>query len=174
MINLDNLWLAFRSDARLAIAIWGRTGLTADQQIIRDALDSHPEPEHISVSTKRDTNGGKQWEMFSIYTSDIVALMAAVESIFPTPNNALVLGAWDMRTIYIDADGDPWCVQLGCSIDDNGEVTGTPTYPAHPRTKNFMPDDVTYGADGMETDRTAASGPKQVNVMFGQSPRMFQ
>jgi hypothetical protein len=142
-----NLWLALREDALLTITGW--TELTTDQQLIKDAVESHPEPRHISLITKRETFGGKQWEFFSIYTDDIVPLMAAVETIFPTPNNALVLGAW-----Y-------W------------EGKQLPEYPPHPRTKNFMPDDIEYDVNGEETGRTAATGPEQVNHIPGQSPRNF-
>lgn len=155
-----NLWLALREDAVTAIAGWAN--LTPDQQLIREAVESHPDTEHISVSTKRDTFGGKQWELFSIYADDITAFMVAVEALFPTPNNALVLGAWQW-------DG----LQLGTSRDDNGDVIGEPLYPPHPRTKNFMPDKVSYDADEVETGRTAATGPKQVNLMAGQEPRNF-
>jgi hypothetical protein len=147
MINPDNLWLALREDALLAIAGW--TELTADQKLIKVAVESHPEPQHISAITKRESFGGKQWEFFSIYTDDIVPIMAAVESIFPTPNNALVLGAWNWEGVQLEE------------------------YPPHPRTKNFMPDAVEYGQDGVETGRTAATGPEQVNHIPGQSPRNF-
>lgn len=145
MINPDNLWLALREDALATIAGWD--DLTTDQQLIKDAIESHPDSNHISVSTKRDTFGGKQWEMFSIYTKDITSLMVAVEGIFPTPNNALVLGAWEWDGTQIEA--------------------------SHPRGKNFMPDDVEYDEDGVETGRTSATGLKQVNLLAGQSPRTF-
>lgn len=142
-----NLWLALREDAVTTVVGW--IDLTPDQQLIKDAVNSHPDLQHISINTKKDTNGGKQWEMFSIYADDITALMVAIELIFPTPNNALVLGAWDW-------DG----VQL-------------PEYPSHSRTKNYMPDDVSYDANGVETGRIIATGPKQINLMAGQKPKVF-
>jgi hypothetical protein len=158
---INNIWWALREDAISAIAGW--SDLTPEQQLVKIAIESHPDSQHISNHSKRDVVGGKQWEMFSVYTDNVSALMATISNIFQTPNNSIILGVWNM-------DG----TQEGTFYDTNGVLAGTPTYPQHPRVKKFMPDDVTYDVNGAETGRSLAIGPKQMNVlMHTQSNRNF-
>ena len=54
-------------------------------------------------------------------------------------------------------------------------VEGTATYNANPQADSleYMPDDVTYDVDGVETSRTAATQLKEVNKLFGWSDRKW-
>lgn len=147
-----NLWLALRDDSEAELAIWRASpeALTADQIHIKNALLSHPDLQHIEDSTKRMPDAAASWGMYSIYMSGDSAAMATLDSWLALyAGKAFVCGCWD------------W---------GGAQVGG---YATDPRTKNFMPDDVTYDQNGAETGRTAATGPKQVNLMAGQSPRLF-
>lgn len=147
-----NLWLALRDDAEAELATWRASpeALTADQTHIKNALLSHPDLQHIEASTKRMPDAATSWGMYSIYMSGESTALATLDTWLATyAGKSFVCGAWQW-------DG-----------------TRLEQYPIDPRTTEFMPDDITYDQNGAETSRTAATGPKQVNLMAGQAPRIF-
>ena len=67
---------------------------------------------------------------------------------------------------------DPWPQIEETTIEIIG-TTGEPTYPIHARLLEFMPDTVTYDANGDETSRTRPTIPSDINLGLGQTPRLF-
>ena len=89
---------------------------------------------------------------------------------WPKPQVA-TYGAWDIET----------GLQVGIKYDYNeeGEIvgtTGTPTYPIPSDCYKIMPDLVVYDESGDEISRTPASSNsdlRDINIVAGQSPRIF-
>jgi hypothetical protein len=138
-----NLWIAVREDVELDDLKLGR-------------ILTHPDMAHIEAVMKRDTLAGKVWMLYSVYIEPTAAAKTKIKTWLANHANQVVVGgAWNM-------DGSQIL-----------KADGTPMFPIDSRLIKFMPDDVSYDESGAEIGRTAATELKQVNVMFGQSPRNF-
>lgn len=96
--------------------------------------------------------------------------------------DGIIMGAWikdgcqygtqytqvENGTDTITVDGNDFTVPHYDRV-----LTGTPLIPLHPRLLDFMPDEVTYDAAGVETSRTLATTLKEVANIFGWAPREY-
>ena len=95
-------------------------------------------------------------------------IQTALDNLVATyPNRVRIVGAW-----YWDGR------QVGTQFvrDEDGNITGisgTPTYPLHSRTIEFMPDIVERDEDGNEVSRVRPTDLSDVNLLQGQQERHF-
>jgi hypothetical protein len=153
-----NIWLALSEDAEQELQSWlSAETLTDDQVMVKDAILSHPDIEHITQHTKRMTDGATGWGLYSMYVGESPTVLSNLDSWLTLyAGKAFVVGAWQWNGLQLGtADG------------------GVPTYPIDSRVLQFMPDDVVYGEAGTEVGRIAATELKQINLMAGQKPRLF-
>lgn len=156
-----NWWLAIRDDAEAEMAAWSE--LTPEQQMVKGAVHSHPDVQHILSSTVRRVDGSHSWGLYSVYVSDSATTEA---------NMALWLG---MYTGKVYVCGCWWMDgrQVGMDRDEDGALSGSPVFPVHPTTLEFMPDVKSYDEQGVETLSEPPTQLSQINHVAGQKNRDF-
>ncbi len=113
---------------------------------------------------KRPTIGGKKRFLFSVNLQGSSKAKDAIDYLLATyPGDIAVGGAyrWDNG------------LQVGLSYDENGDVTGTPIYPQHPKLIKFMPTIKEYNVSGVLISETDATQVTDVNLIQGQHERVF-
>jgi len=116
-----------------------------------------------------DPIGGKKYKLFSmVIRGNTVPAKAAIDYITAEwPTHIIMIGAWHR-------DGRQAGTQWN---EDHTDVTGTPVYPVHAQAWRVMPDVVTYDDEGVELSRTPATSNadlRDINLLAGQEPRIFQ
>lgn len=172
-----NVFLALRSDAQQSVVTrltWNEevqgeyTGPVTDRQakLFRYMADR----ETTQALFRNATIGAFKWTLWSVYfplslgSNVLQIIQDELDNLAVTyPTQFIIVGAWrwDGRQV-----GTRW-------NSDRTDVTGTPTYPIHPRLIDLMPDEVTYDAEGNEVSRVRPTGLSDVNLLLGQSPRRF-
>ena len=155
-----NLWLAIRDDAQVLIKEhfdWDEeiqgvyTGPITERQykLFKLMTDTNV----VQRLFRLDNDGTNDWILWSLYFNYTVDILLKIQSeldnlIAAYPNHVKIIGAWDWR-------GN----QIGYSI--------------HPRILEFIPDTIIYDASGNEISRARPTIVKDMNLLFGQSPRTF-
>ena len=116
----------------------------------------------------RNAKGEGTWRRFTrngqsaIVFSSTVHNPSLLERLDDLPGAAIV-GAWTQ-------DG----AQLGQTIEEDGTVTGTPTWPImRSLLLRAMPDLVSYDENGNETGRQRPTAPYQHHRYMGWAPRQY-
>lgn len=121
---------------------------------------------------RADTVAGREWTLWSVYFDEpggvLLLIQAELDNLAAKyPAQFAIAGAWHW-------DGRQVGTQWVDVMDHSQGTTGAPTYARHSRLIQFMPDIVTYNANGAEISRTRPLTLSDVNLSLGQSPRKFQ
>lgn len=122
---------------------------------------------------KTPTINSKVWYLYSVVFNDLSgdAKQKAQDAISYLetnyPGNFVVVGAWKWDGLQV---GQQW--ELDQDGNRTGGVTGTPTYPLHPRLIDFMPDVWDY-TDPENPALVPATDLADVRLVQGQAPRRF-
>ena len=155
-----NLWLVIRDDAQVSI----KERLDWDEEIQDIYTGPITERQYKLFKLMTDTNvvqrlfrldndGTNDWILWSLYFNYTVDILLKIQSELDTliaayPNHVKIIGAWD------------W----------SGNQIG---YPIHLRILEFIPDTIIYDTTGSEISRARPTIVKDMNLLFGQSPRNF-
>ena len=153
-----NAWLALREDAHALVRTavrWDEetqgsyTGpLTPRQRKVFGAIHDLDNTQKLF---RVDRIGARNWIVWTVYFDTNLAVVKTEldQLALDYPNRFVIVGAWRWD---------------GTQLND---------YPPHARILELMPDIVTYDEDGNETSRTRPTVATDVNLLFGQSPRVF-
>ena len=153
-----NAWLALREDAHALV----RTAVRWDEETQgpypgplttrqRKVFGAIHDLDNTQKLFRVDTIGARDWIVWSVYfDTNLAAVKVELDQLaLDYPNRLVIVGAWRWD---------------GTQLAD---------YPPHARILELMPDDVTYDEDGNETSRTRPTVASDVNLLYGQSPRVF-
>lgn len=161
---IANLWIALDDRAR---ATANPSQNSAGSDIFRQLGD----PSVRALFRRDNPAGPRDYELWSVYyeidtPNELLQIRNALNAEFP--GQLRTIGAWwfDGRQV-----GTEW--ELDEDGVRTGGITGQPLFPLGARVLEFMPDDVTYDEDGVETSRTRPIVLSDINLGFGQKPRQF-
>ena len=165
---LVNVWLGIRDDAQTAINTcldWDDSteysGPVGDREKkIFKAMSDHAVVQRLF---NKATINSTLWNLWTVYFDEPKDILIKVkneldylEATYPSQFVIAAAWHWDGR-------------QVGTQYDE-GVITGTPTYPIHPKLIDFMPD--VWNGDDPATYSTATQ-LADVNLLAGQKPREF-
>jgi len=174
-MNTVNLWIALSSAAKTAVNArlnWNEenngvySGPVGDKEarIFRAMADMTIVQNMFRVGGF----GGTTWTLYSVYPESSMIAKRAVDWLAANRTNVFkVVGAWHWDGRQIGTD---WEVVEG---ERTGVITGTPTYriPTAQLLK-IMPTIKVYAEDGSHTE-TEPTELSDINLLLGQSPRVF-
>ena len=171
---LVNVWLGIRNDAQTAIEDcldWDDSaeysGPVGDRE--KKIFQAMSDRAVVQRLFNKATINSNLWNLWTVYFDEpkdiLIKIKNELDYLEDTYPTQFVIGAawfWDGRQVGTQYTYDEDGVITG--------ITGTPTYPAHPKLIDFMPD--VWNGDDPATYSTATQ-LTDVNLLAGQTPRRF-